>query len=321
MTDAKAVSGGVNRDPEPVARVQQLHRRSRPSHRVPTRGSVETPELSRAVSIIKDRHAVVAVAPLPEAVVAAYSERTNRALNFLLAAIALVVLAPLLVLIAVAVKLTSRGPILYAQVRVGLDRRARIGPHARADRRSGAERRIGFVRRERPADRRARASRRGHMRQANVGRRTADVGGNAFRIYKFRSMCVNAECSTGAVWATRNDPRVTAIGRILRASRLDELPQLYNVLKGDMNIVGPRPERPSIFCRLRDEIPGYPLRQRVRPGITGWAQVRHTYDTCLDDVRKKIGFDLEYLQRRSIWVDLQIIARTIPVMVFKRGAC
>jgi lipopolysaccharide/colanic/teichoic acid biosynthesis glycosyltransferase len=320
MTDAKAVSGGVNREPEPVARLQQIHRRSRPSHRALAHGSAATHELSSAVSVINDRHAVVAVAPLPEAVVATYSERANRALNFLLAAVALVVLAPLLVLIAVAVKLTSRGPILYAQVRVGLDRRARVHPHARADRRSGAERRIGLDRRERPADRRARAGRRAHVARGRLGRRTADVGGHAFRIYKFRSMCVDAECSTGAVWATRNDPRVTAIGRILRASRLDELPQLYNVLKGDMNIVGPRPERPSIFCRLRDEIPGYPLRQRARPGITGWAQVRHTYDTCVDDVRKKIRFDLEYLQRRSIWVDLQIMARTIPVMLFKRGA-
>jgi lipopolysaccharide/colanic/teichoic acid biosynthesis glycosyltransferase len=88
-----------------------------------------------------------------------------------------------------------------------------------------------------------------------------------------------------------------------------------------MNIVGPRPERPSIFGRLREEIPEYSLRQRARPGITGWAQVKHTYDSCLDDVRKKVLLDLEYLQRRNLWVDLQIMARTIPVMLFKRGAC
>jgi lipopolysaccharide/colanic/teichoic acid biosynthesis glycosyltransferase len=131
---------------------------------------------------------------------------------------------------------------------------------------------------------------------------------------------VNAECGTGAVWATRNDPRVTPVGRFLRACRLDELPQLYNVLRGDMNIVGPRPERPSIFCRLREAIPEYPLRQRARPGITGWAQVKHCYDTCIDDVKKKVHFDLEYLQRRNLWIDLQIMARTIPVMLLKRGA-
>jgi lipopolysaccharide/colanic/teichoic acid biosynthesis glycosyltransferase len=192
---------------------------------------------------------------------------------------------------------------------------------SRVDRRGRAYHRLDVAREDRAADRRGAVRRRGSGARVAVGRRTADLGGRAFRIYKFRSMCVDAECGTGAVWATRNDPRVTSIGGVLRKFRLDELPQLFNVLKGDMNIVGPRPERPSIFCRLRDEIPDYSLRQRARPGITGWAQVKHTYDSCLDDVKKKVGFDLEYLRRRSLWVDLQIMARTIPVMLFRRGAC
>jgi lipopolysaccharide/colanic/teichoic acid biosynthesis glycosyltransferase len=133
-------------------------------------------------------------------------------------------------------------------------------------------------------------------------------------------MCVDAECGSGAVWATEHDSRVTPVGRVLRQFRLDELPQLINVLKGDMNIVGPRPERPSIFSRLRTEIPEYPLRQRAQPGITGWAQISQSYDSCVDDVRKKVLFDLEYLERRSFWGDIRVMVKTIPVMVFRRGA-
>lgn len=311
--DALEQRGGPERERETLERIQHFHHRSR-ARRVGRVRVEAAPEL-RAEDTSADAGTVQ-----PEVRMSEQSERAIRALNILLAAGALLLLSPLLALIALAVKLTSRGPILYTQVRVGVDRRDQIERRARADRRSGAERRVGFDRRGRPADRRMALSRRARLVRAAVGRRTADVGGHAFRIYKFRSMCVDAECGSGAVWATRNDPRVTALGRILRKSRLDELPQLYNVLKGEMNIVGPRPERPSIFCRLREEIPHYPLRQRARPGITGWAQVKHTYDTCVDDVRKKVGFDLEYLRRRSLWVDLLIMARTIPVMLFKRGA-
>jgi lipopolysaccharide/colanic/teichoic acid biosynthesis glycosyltransferase len=305
--------GAPDRVPVVVARVQQCRRRRSP--RLSLMHGDALP-LRRDAAVATDAQRVPAsVAP------SAWPERLNRAVNVVLAAGALVVLSPLLLLIALAVKLTSRGTILYAQVRVGVDRRARTERRARADRRSGAERRVGLNRRGCPSDRRVAASRRSRVARADVGRRTVDVGGHAFRIYKFRSMCANAECGSGAVWATRNDPRVTPLGRILRHSRLDELPQLFNVLKGDMNIVGPRPERPSIFRRLREEIPEYALRQRARPGITGWAQVRHTYDGCIDDVRKKVRFDLEYLQCRNLWVDLRIMARTIPVMLFKRGAC
>ena len=113
---------------------------------------------------------------------------------------------------------------------------------------------------------------------------------------------------------------MTAVGRILRKYRLDELPQLVNVLRGDMNIVGPRPEQPRIFAELREQIPHYQMRQRVRPGITGWAQVNQGYDDSLDNVRQKVAYDLEYLRRHSVVEDLRILARTVPVVVFRRGA-
>jgi len=139
-------------------------------------------------------------------------------------------------------------------------------------------------------------------------------------IYKFRTMYVGAEHPNRAVWATREDARITPVGRIMRKLRIDELPQLFNVLKGDMDIVGPRPERPSIFSRLRHLIADYPLRQRTRPGITGWAQINQCYDTCLDDVRRKLRYDLEYLlQRQGIREDLRIMAKTLAVMLRKGG--
>jgi lipopolysaccharide/colanic/teichoic acid biosynthesis glycosyltransferase len=124
-----------------------------------------------------------------------------------------------------------------------------------------------------------------------------------------------AESESKEVWAAQRDKRVTPLGRFLRVTRLDELPQLWNVLTGEMNIVGPRPERPTIFAELRVAIPQYHLRQRVRPGITGWAQINQAYDTCVDDVRRKIEFDLEYVRTRSVSRDLSIMARTVPVMV------
>jgi len=138
-------------------------------------------------------------------------------------------------------------------------------------------------------------------------------------IYKFRTMRADAERPSGAVWATKGDARVTPVGRVMRKYRVDELPQLFNVIRGEMNIVGPRPERPSIFSRLCDDIEEYPLRQQAKPGITGWAQVNHNYDTCIEDVRTKVRYDLEYLQRQSVAEDLLIMARTLPVMIFNKG--
>jgi lipopolysaccharide/colanic/teichoic acid biosynthesis glycosyltransferase len=141
--------------------------------------------------------------------------------------------------------------------------------------------------------------------------------GRLFTMYKFRTMQVDAEADGQAVWAQKNDPRTTSIGKFLRSTRLDELPQLVNVLKGDMNIVGPRPERPSIFAQLRNDIPQYAQRQLVKPGITGWAQINQSYDSCLDDVKNKVRYDLEYVQRRGVRHDLRIMSMTLPVMLLR----
>jgi lipopolysaccharide/colanic/teichoic acid biosynthesis glycosyltransferase len=132
-------------------------------------------------------------------------------------------------------------------------------------------------------------------------------------------MHLNAEHLSGAVWAAKQDPRVTSVGRLLRKYRLDELPQVINVLKGDMNIVGPRPERPSIFLKMNKEIPNYAYRQRAKPGITGLAQINQHYDSSVDDVRNKLRFDLLYLSRQGLLEDLKIMLKTVPVILFKRG--
>ena len=139
-----------------------------------------------------------------------------------------------------------------------------------------------------------------------------------FAIYKFRSMYIDAEARSGAVWATKGDPRITPLGRFMRKCRIDELPQFINVLKGEMNIVGPRPERPSIFQRLRTDIPDYPMRQMAKPGITGWAQINQCPDASLDDVRRKVHYDIEYLQRQGLAEDVMIMAKTVPVVLFRR---
>jgi lipopolysaccharide/colanic/teichoic acid biosynthesis glycosyltransferase len=146
-----------------------------------------------------------------------------------------------------------------------------------------------------------------------------------FEIMKFRSMYEDAETRSGAVWATQNDPRITPVGRFLRKTRLDELPQLFNVLKGEMSLIGPRPERPTFYNKLENEIPYFADRTYgVMPGITGLAQVNQGYDTCIDDVRRKVGFDHSYaLSLCSVksWIaaDLSIITKTIVVMVDGRG--
>ena len=150
-------------------------------------------------------------------------------------------------------------------------------------------------------------------------RRKADTGGRIFTIYKFRTMRPTRE-GERQVWAGANDPRITAIGRMLRAFRLDELPQLFNVLLGDMNIVGPRPEQPAIFADLQQQLGTYRDRQRVLPGITGLAQVSLSYDSSVEDVKKKVALDLEYIRRRSAARDLLIMAKTMPVMVMRQGS-
>jgi lipopolysaccharide/colanic/teichoic acid biosynthesis glycosyltransferase len=226
------------------------------------------------------------------------ADAPRRVLNVAVAAVSLVVAAPVMLAIAAAVKLTSPGPALYQQVRVGLDRRRGRGSRRRGD--GGPP----------PA---------GQDRRRADSRRHGDAGGTPFMIYKFRTMYVH-DGPIQEMWAQVNDPRVTPVGRFLRRTRLDELPQLFNVLLGDMNVVGPRPEQPTIFAKLREEIPGYTERQRIPPGITGWAQVRHTYDRSVDDVRTKLKFDLEYIERRSVVRDLRILLRTPIVMLFRQGS-
>jgi lipopolysaccharide/colanic/teichoic acid biosynthesis glycosyltransferase len=257
------------------------------------------------------------------------SDRLNRTVNFSIAFVALVALSPLLLLIAIAVKVTSRGPIIYRQTRVGVDRRLTGGDRRGVGERRASRGRSGDARGvvDDSAAGRSFIERRGVQRNGDrrsIGRRggdrrAVDVGGRAFTMYKFRTMTVNAETS-GAVWATKNDARVTPIGGILRGTRLDEIPQLVNVIKGDMNIVGPRPERPSIFMQLRKEIDRYQMRQRAKPGITGWAQINQNYDTSIDDVRRKVEYDLAYIERRSVVEDMRIMAKTLPVMFFRKGA-
>lgn len=208
-------------------------------------------------------------------------EGARRVLNVAVAAVGIIVAAPLMLVVALGVKLSSPGPVLYRQKRVGLDMRS-----ARGDDR---------------------------------GRRT-DMGGRPFTILKFRTMRHAGPGQDLQVWASESDPRITPIGQFLRRTRLDELPQLFNVLAGDMNVVGPRPEQPEIFENLRTEVPNYRARQRVRPGITGRAQITLRYDSCIDDVRRKVAADLEYIEAQSLVEDLRIMALTAPVMLFRKGA-
>lgn len=208
--------------------------------------------------------------------------RLRRFVNIVIALVALILLAPLMLLIALLVKSSSPGPALYRQTRIGVDRRKQ-----------------GVYR--------------------GNGRRKFDMGGKPFQIYKFRTMTVSGR-DARQVWATPNDPRVTPLGRVLRRYRMDELPQLINVLRGEMNIVGPRPEQPQIFTDLCDQIERYRDRQMVLPGITGWAQVNQHYDLCVEDVRAKLRYDLEYIERQSLRQDLRILLRTLPVMIFQRGS-
>jgi lipopolysaccharide/colanic/teichoic acid biosynthesis glycosyltransferase len=210
------------------------------------------------------------------------SEQARRSFNVLMAALLLILMLPVMLVVALLVWITSPGPVLYRQTRVGVDRRQ------------------------------------GSQINANW-RRHVNYGGELFQIYKFRTMYIDAD-RAGQVWALQDDPRITPLGRFLRKYRLDELPQLFNVLRGDMNLVGPRPEQPVIFAELREKIDRYPARQRVLPGITGWAQINQHYDSCLEDVRKKLFYDLEYLHRRSIAEDIKILVKTVPVVLLKKGA-
>jgi sugar transferase (PEP-CTERM system associated) len=190
----------------------------------------------------------------------------KRVVDIGVAAIGLVLFLPVLALIAAAVRLTSNGPALYHQRRVG-------------------------------------------------------SYGREFTVHKFRSMRVDAEAQSGPVWAAKNgDPRTTRLGRFLRRSRLDELPQLWNVLTGDMSLVGPRPERPGFVRELTKQIPFYGQRHVVRPGLTGWAQIRYTYGASTEDAMEKLQYDLYYIKNLSAALDVFILLSTIKTVVLQRGA-
>jgi sugar transferase (PEP-CTERM system associated) len=189
----------------------------------------------------------------------------KRSASLIVSAIGLLLSLPLLPFVALAVKLSSPGPLLYRQ------------------KRSGRE-------------------------------------GATFDCYKVRTMRADAEADTGPTWASDEDPRITAVGRFLRKSRIDEIPQLWNVLKGDMSLVGPRPERPEFVELLSKQIPHYHLRHTVRPGITGWAQVRYKYGSSVEDAREKLRYDLFYVKHISPGLDLLIVSHTLKTIVWGRGA-
>jgi lipopolysaccharide/colanic/teichoic acid biosynthesis glycosyltransferase len=144
--------------------------------------------------------------------------------------------------------------------------------------------------------------------------------GKIFQIYKLRTMVINAEKNTGAIWAKENDPRITSVGRVLRKAHIDEIPQLINVIKGEMSIVGPRPERPELVRDLKVLICDYEKRLQIKPGITGIAQAWHKYDETIQDVKKKIKFDLLYIRKMCLLVDLRILAQTFVVVLTGKGA-
>ena len=188
----------------------------------------------------------------------------KRVFDLFVAGILIFLTWPLMLLTAIAVYLESGGPVIYKQVRVGLN-------------------------------------------------------GKEFSINKFRSMTQDAEKDGKAVWATKNDARVTRVGAFIRNTRLDELPQLYNVLKGDMSFVGPRPERPQFVEELKAEIPFYDARHRVKPGLMGWAQLKYPYGASVDDARNKLKYDLYYVKNHSVFIDILIVIQTVEVVLLGKG--
>jgi lipopolysaccharide/colanic/teichoic acid biosynthesis glycosyltransferase len=210
----------------------------------------------------------------------------KRGIDIVLSGIGLVLMVPVIPVLALLIKLDSPGPIFYGQERIGQNRRrSRTGnpPNGRDQRRS-------------------------------------DSFGRPFKIYKLRTMVVDAERNTGPVWAAAKDTRVTRLGRVLRKTRLDETPQLWNVLKGEMSIVGPRPERPMFVASITESLPDYPMRCRALPGITGLAQVKSRYDSSIETVNRKLQYDLYYVRHGRLILDLKIMAATVKVMARGEGA-
>ena len=189
----------------------------------------------------------------------------RRVVTTIVTAVAMVLLVPFFLVVAILIKLDSPGPVIYSQIRVGQN-------------------------------------------------------GKKIRIYKFRSMRKDAEQNGDAVWAVKDDPRVTRIGHFLRKSRIDELPQLFNVLVGELDLVGPRPERPEFVEKLQSLIPYYALRHTVKPGITGWAQVMFHYSGTIDESKEKLQYDLFYIKNMSLKLDLLILFQTMKIVILGRGA-
>jgi lipopolysaccharide/colanic/teichoic acid biosynthesis glycosyltransferase len=218
----------------------------------------------------------------------------KRAFDIAIASVALIMLAPLLIIVAIAIKLDSRGPVFFVQERIGINRR-------RSDRGAGSM----------PIDRSDRSA---------TDRRKNMHPGRPFRIYKFRTMVRDAE-RYGPALACENDPRVTRLGRFMRKTRIDELPQFLNVLRGEMSIIGPRPERSFYINQVRQEVPEFTMRLFVKPGITGLAQVENGYTSSIDEMKHKLFYDLKYIAEFSLWQEIRILFKTVSVVVTGKGAC
>ncbi|MCG3203561.1 MAG: hypothetical protein KCHDKBKB_00231 [Elusimicrobia bacterium] len=205
----------------------------------------------------------------------------KRCLDVFLSFLMLLLVSPLMFFIALLIKLDSRGPVFYSQLRVGHNRRR--GSHL-------------------------------FKMWGQYNRRRRSSYGATFKILKFRSMHVDAEIGNQPQWCQINDPRVTRVGKILRKTHMDELPQLINILRGEMTLVGPRPERPEFVADLATEIPQYPNRLKIKPGLTGLAQIYQSPDHSINDVRRKLRYDRLYAKSISLATDLRIVIGTIPMI-------
>jgi len=216
----------------------------------------------------------------------------KRVIDVLGSLIGLILTSPFFIILPILIKLDSAGPVFYRQARVGCNSR-------RSSRRTPQGSRLGRTVRD---------------------RRRQDLKGRPFNVIKFRTMVADAEKKCGPVWATRNDPRITRLGHILRKTRLDEIPQFINVLLGQMALVGPRPERPMFVEELSSQVENYDRRLEVKPGLTGLAQIENGYDSSVASVVRKVHYDLQYIQNWSLWQDVKIIMRTVLVVITGKGA-